>query len=256
MRPVGECWQVFSIQEVTGLTEYKNYISALDEVAPPPPQYVDVQHNRPATVESNLGLVITLANLMLAAIIVIAMLLDGTQVMLAIITGAVYFAVTMIFFTLLVTGSLTMILADLSKERTEHHRIDAYQELGEQAIQWRLAVEETRQIELLGRRGSTEGVQPPGQLQSYVPPFADGERAQVEGVRFAMSLYDTQGRPDSARVHSDGRLRGRMLGSKRGTGSPEAGRWLLRAGIVKRVRGGYALDLERFPNRDSLRHLL
>lgn len=236
------------------MTEYKNYVSVLDEV-PPPPQYVDVQHNRPATVETNLGFVLTLANLMLAAIIVIAMLLDGTQVMLAIITGAVYFAVTMIFFTLLVTGSLTTILADLSKERAEHHRIDAYENLGEQAIQWRLAVEETRQIELLGRRPHVEGVQPT-QVQNYVPPFADGERAQVEGVRFAMSLYDTQGRPDSTRLHSDGRLKIRMCGSKRGAGSPEAGRWLLREGIVKRVRGGYALDLARFPSRDSMRHLL
>lgn len=231
-----------------------NYVSALDEISPPPPT-VEVT-NRPATVETNLGFVLTLANLMLAAIIVIAMLLDGTQVMLAIIAGSVYFAVTMIFFTLLVTGSLTMILADLSRERTEHHRIDAYQELGEQAIQWRLAVEETRQIELLGRRPHAEGVPPAGALQSYVPPFADGERAQVEGVRFAMSLFDTQGRPDNARVHPDGRLRGRMLGSKRGTGSPEAGRWLLRAGIIQRVRGGYALDLDKFPTRDALRHLL
>lgn len=232
-----------------------NYVSALDEISPPP-QYIEVQQNRPAAVETNLGFVLTLANLLITAIIITAMMLDGTQVLAAIIAGSVYFAVTMVLFTLLVTGSLTMILADLSKERTEHHRIDAYQELGEQAIQWRLAVEETRQIELLGRRGSTEGVQPPGQLQSYVPPFADGERAQVEGVRFAMSLYDTQGRPDNQRLHTDGRLRGKMLGSKRGSGSPEAGRWLLREGIVKRVRGGYALDLTRFPNRDSMRHLL
>lgn len=231
-----------------------NYVAALDEL-PPPPQYVDVQQNRPATVETNLGFVLTLANLMLAAIIVIAMLLDGTQVMLAIIAGSVYFAVTMVFFTLLVTGSLTMILADLSRERAEHHRIDAYENLGEQAIQWRLAVEETRQIELLGRRPHADPLPPP-QIQSYVAPFADGEKAQVEGVRFAMSLYDTQGKPDTTRLHSDGRLRGRMLGSKRGTGSPEAGRWLLRAGIIQRVRGGYALNLEKYPARDTLRHLL
>ena len=71
-----------------------------------------------------------------------------------------------------------------------------------------------------------------------------------------MGLYDTHGRPDSKHVHGDGRLRGRMLGSKRGTGSREAGRWLLRSGIIQRVRGGYALDVIRFPSRDSLRHLL
>ena len=230
-----------------------NYVAALDEITPPPPT-IEVS-NRPATVENNLGFVLTLANLMLAAIIVIAMLLDGTQVMLAIITGAIYFAVTMVFFTLLVTGSLTMILADLSRERAEHHRIDAYENLGEQAIQWRLAVEETRQIELLGRRPHAEGVQP-APVQNYVPPFADGERAQVEGVRFAMGLFSTVGKPDSQRVHADGRLKIRMCGSKRGAGSVDAGKWLLKAGIIERVRGGYRLNIEQFPSRDSLRHLL
>jgi len=237
------------------LSEQKyNYVAALDEL-PPPPQYVDVQHNRPATIETNLGFVLTVANLLITAIIIVAMLLDGTQVMLAIIAGSVYFAVTMVFFTLLVTGSLTMILADLSRERTEHHRIDAYENLGEQAIQWRLAVEETRQIELLGRRPHAEGVQP-APVQNYVPPFADGERAQVEGVRFAMGLFSTVGKPDSQRVHADGRLKIRMCGSKRGAGSVDAGKWLLKAGIIERVRGGYRLNIEQFPSRDSLRHLL
>lgn len=230
-----------------------NFVSALDEVAPPPTT-IEVS-NRPATIETNLGFVLTLANLMLAAIIVIAMLLDGTQVMLAIITGAIYFAVTMIFFTLLVTGSLTMILADLSRERAEHHRIDAYENLGEQAIQWRLAVEETRQIELLGRRPHADPL-PPAQVQNYVAPFADGEKAQVEGVRFAMGLFSTVGKPDSQRVHADGRLKIRMCGSKRGAGSVDAGKWLLKAGIIERVRGGYRLNIEQFPSRDSLRHLL
>jgi hypothetical protein len=238
------------------MQERNSYIAAIDEIAPPPPPYVDAQHNRPATVETNLGFVLTVANLMITAIIVIAMMLDGTQAMNAIIAGSIYFAVTMVAFTLLVTGSLTAIIADLARERTERHRIYAYKALGELAIEWRLAVEETRQIELLGRRPPAHPLPPTTQVQNYVPPFADGERAQVEGVRFAMGLFDTQGRPDPSRVHSDGRLRGRMIGSKRGSGSPEAGKWLLRAGIIQRVRGGYAIDLERFPTRDSLRHLL
>lgn len=64
-----------------------------------------------------------------------------------------------------------------------------------------------------------------------------------------MSLYGTNGKPD-------GRLSGRMIGSKRGSGSRDAGRWLLKERIIERVSGGYRLNLRDYPNRDSLRHLL
>jgi hypothetical protein len=231
-----------------------NYVAAYEEVQPPPP-HVEVQRH-PATVETNLGFVLTLANLLITGIIIVAMMIDGTQAKTAIIAGSIYFAGTTILFTLLVTGSLTEMVNGWQHQKTERYRIDAYESLGEQAIEWRLAVEETRQIELMGRKGSAHPLPPAGQLQSYVAPFADGEQAQVEGTRFAMSLYDTQGCPDHTRVHSDGRLKLRMIGSKRGSGSREAGVWLLKQGIIQRVRGGYAIDLEHYPHRDSLRHLL
>lgn len=227
-----------------------------EEIFALPPPTVEVRPIPPATIETNLGFVLTLANLMVTAIIVIAMMLDGTQAQNAIIAGSIYFAVTMTGFALVVTGSLGTIVAVLSHERTERLRIDAYESLGEQAIEWRLACEQTRQIELLGRRPHADPVQRTSPLNSYVAPFADGEQAQAEGVRFAMSLYSTMGKPDPKRVHADGRLKLRMIGSKRGSGSREAGRWLLRAGIIQRVRGGYALDVGRFPTRDSLRYLL
>ena len=233
----------------------KNYASTLDELAPPPP-YVDMRPAATPTVETNLGLVLTLANLMVTAIIVIAMMLDGAQAQNAIIYGALYFALTMGGFALVVTGAFSSIVNGWQHEKTERLRVEAWRELGELGIEWKLAVEETRQIELLGRRGSAEGMQGVSPKSNYVPAIADGQEAQAEGVRFAMGLYDTHGRPDPKRVHGDGRLRGRMIGSKRGSGSREAGRWLLREGIIKRVRGGYALDTEMYPARDSLRHLL
>jgi hypothetical protein len=233
----------------------KNHVAVFEDVAPPP--YVDTRpYPAPATTETNLGLVLTLANLMVSAIIVVAMMLDGAQAKNAIVYGSQYFAVTMAGFALVVTGALSSIVNGWQHEATERRRIDAYQALGEQSLEWRLAVEETRQLELLGRRGSAEGVQRISPLQSYVAPYGDGEQAQVEGVRFAMSLYDTHGRPDARQVHADGRLRGKMLGSKRGAGSRDAGRWLLRAGVVRRVRGGYALAIDKYPTRDTLRHLL
>lgn len=234
----------------------KNYVTpaAMDEFMPPP-SYVEVRPTVTPATETNLGFVLTLANLMVTAIIVVAMMLDGAQAQNAIIYGALYFALTMGVFALVVTGALSSIVNGWQHERTERLRVEAWRELGALGIEWRLAVEETRQIELLGRRGSADPL-PIAGPQNYVAPFGDGEQAQVEGVRFAMALYDTHGRPDPKRVHGDGRLKIKMCGSKRGAGSRDAGRWLLRAGIIKRVRGGYALDVARFPTRDSLRHLL
>ena len=233
----------------------RNYIAAHEDFTPPPP-YVDIRPTAPPTTETNLGFVLTLANLMVTAIIVIAMMFGGARADLAIVYGALYFALTMGVFALVVTGALSAIINGWQHEKTERLRVDAWQEISIKMFTWKLAVEETRQIELLGRRGSTGGVQAITPVQNYVAPYGDGEKAQVEGVRFAMALYDTHGRPDAKRVHGDGRLKIKMCGSKRGAGSQDAGRWLLRAGIVKRVRGGYALDVARFPSRDSLRHLL
>lgn len=231
-----------------------NYVATLDEVAPPPP-YVEARPTPPPVVETNLGLVLTLANLMVSAIIVIAMMLDGAQAKSAIVYGSLYFVVTMLGFVLVVTGALPAMVNGWQRERTERLRVAAYERVMEKAFDWRMTVEETRQLELVGRRGSTGG-QRVSPLNTFVPAIADGEEAQSEGVRFAMGLYDTQGRPDSKRVFADGRLRGKMIGSKRGSGSRDAGLWLLREGIIKKVAGGYALNLGSYPNRDSLRHLL
>lgn len=232
------------------------YHAAYDDVLPPPP-IVEVQaQQQPATTETNLGFVLTAANLFVTAILIVGMLINGSHVQSAILVGGAYFALTTTAFVFVITGALTAMVNGWQQQTTERQRIDAWRELGEMAIDWRLAVEETRQMELMGRRGSADSVQRVSPLNSYVAPFAEGEQAQIEGVRFAMGLYDTHGRPDPKRVHADGRLKIKMLGSKRGSGSREAGLWLLRTGIVRRVRGGYALDVSRFPHRDSLRHLL
>lgn len=231
-------------------------IRPYDETIPLPPPIVEIQSAPVSTTETNLGFVLTIANLAVTGIIIIAMMIDGTQAGRAIVVGAIYFATTTGSFALVVTGTLSAIVNGWQRERTERQRIVAYRELGELTLEWKLSVEETRQLELVGRRPPAEGVQRVSPLNSYVAPFADGEQAQVEGVRWASMLYDTAGRPDRKRVHADGRIKVRMIGSKRGSGSREAGRWLLRQGIIKRVPGGYALNLDHYPNRDSLRHLL
>lgn len=231
------------------------YPTVIEEIAPLPPSIVEVQ-GQTATVETNLGFVVTVANLAVTAILITGMLLNGSQVQSAIVTGGIYFATTTTAFVFVITGALTAMVNGWQREKTERLRIEAYRELGEMGIEWKLAVEETRQMELAGRRPPAGGAQRISPLNTYVPAIAAGDEAMTEGVRFAMGLYDTQGRPDAKRVYPDGRLRIRMIGSKRGSGSRDAGRWLLREGIIKRVQGGYALNLRSYPTRDTLRHYL
>lgn len=236
-------------------TKRVQYPAVYEEVAPLPPSVIEVQ-GQGGSVETNLGFVLTVANLAITGIIIIAMIIDGTQAKNAIIVGSLYFALTTGTFALVVTGTLTNIVNGWQRERTERLKIEAWRELGAMHMDVKLAVEETRQLELMGRRGATEGVQRVSPLNSFVPAIADGEEAQEEGVRFAMGLYATSGKPDPKKLHPDGRLSGRMIGSKRGSGSREAGLWLLREGIIRRVRGGYALAVDKYPTRDSLRHYL
>ena len=235
----------------------RNYqIGMGDDVLLPPPAVVEMAASQPATIETNLGFVLTVANLAVTAILITGMLLNGSQVQTAIIAGGVYFALTTTVFVFVITGALTAMVNGWQREKTERLRVEAWRELGAMALDWRLETERTRQIELEGRRPPTEGVQRVSPLNNYVPAIADGHAAQAEGVRFAMSLYGTTGRPDPRQVHADGRLRQKMLGSKRGSGSRDAGRWLLREHIIERVAGGYRLRIDQFPTRDALRHYL
>jgi hypothetical protein len=244
------------LSEYTTRSRVTQHPAVYDDVVVLPPSATIEAANQPASVETNLGFVLTIANLALTGIIVIAMMIDGTQAKNAIVVGSLYFAITTGTFALVVTGTLTNIVNGWQRERTERLKVQAYRELGELNYGWKIAIEETRQLELAGRRPPTGGAQRISPLNSYVPAIEDGQEAQSEAVRFAMGLYATNGKPDPKKLHPDGRLAGRMLGSKRGAGSRDAGRWLLREGIIKRVRGGYALNIALFPNRDSLRHLL
>src|SRR5690606_2649445 len=131
---------------------------------------------------------------------------------------------------------------------------------------WRLAVEETRRLELhaeLAARTPQPARSEPAAplhrlspLNTFVAPYADEERAAGEALDWAAGLYTRYGTPDPRQVlmvgDDRGRLRGRRIGSKRGGGSREAGLWLLRKNVVQRVRGGYRFNVDSFPTRAAL----
>lgn len=272
--------------------QYRNYVPALaGEVLPPPPQPLPETPSVSAQVRAEQAWLILLsANILVTAIIIVAMLIDGTTTRRAIAWGVVYFAPTTTVFVLALTGTLTDIVRSAQREKTERIRIDAYADLGSQTLQWHILVEQNRRLELqrdalpadLERRlvaVETDLLErslpaPPRQGDTWVSPYDNRKRgafaAQTqpphdttaqEAVAWAMTLYLDNGHPDPARVQLDGKLDARgkiigpVIGSKRGDGSPEALRWLLQRRVLVKQPGGYALNLNLCPRRDALRYV-
>jgi len=222
------------------------------EEYPLPPQPVDTPH-QPIVSDATLGTFALAANILITTIIIVAMLVDGTQARTAIVVGAVYFMSSTFVFAGVTTGTLTAIVNAYQVQRTERQRVAAYLALGTMALRWRMEVERNRTIEAesvqtpyVAPAVSAERLSP---LTTFVEPYADQERAALEGVAWAEKLYDGNGEIDPRKVYADGRLRQRMIGSKRGGGSRESGVWLLRQGVIRKVGGGYALNTKMFPSR-------
>lgn len=231
--------------------------SYVDEYPPPPPP-IDAPQQAIVS-DATLGTFALAANILITTIIVVAMLVDGTQARTAIVVGAVYFMSSTFVFAGVTTGTLTSIVNAWQRERTERQRVAAYLALGTMALRWRMEVERNRTIDAetvqplrIPPAVPTERLSP---LTTFVEPYADQERAALEGVAWAEKLYDGSalGAPDPRKVllsgDSVGRLKVRMIGSKRGGGSREAGVWLLRQGVIVRVAGGYAIRLDLYPYR-------
>lgn len=236
----------------------------------------------PPAVQEGVARVLTKANLMITAIIIAGMWFNGEEVVSALITGGSYFAVTMICYVLFISGQAAAIVGIRQRERTERLRVEAWYNVATQALHWRMAVEQNRTLELqaqalpvdiqqrvaqLERHQLVEEtaapVQTPYAATTFVAPYPAtrvGTDPAEEALAWACELYrDSDGRPDPEKVVTEGDkagwIRGKMLGSKRGSGSREAGLWLLHRGVVRQVAGGYALDIKRFPHRGALRRL-
>lgn len=277
------------------MPEYRdNYVPAIppDILPPPPAPRPDGPLVRDAVRADNAWLVLTIANVLVALVIIVGMLVDGSTARRAILFGAVYFFPTMAVFVLALTGTLTDIVRGRQREITERQRIDAYADLGGQAIAWRIAVEDNRRLELerdnlpatLSKRLTqlenrmddvcsppAEGLHPPPHVTPYdnrgrgafaaeTQPAQDTTRE--EAIRWAMQLYNDIGEPHSHYVQLVGKpeARGRIqnisvIGSARGAGSEEARLWLLQRRVLLKRPGGYSLNLELVPTVRELRYV-
>jgi hypothetical protein len=270
----------------------RTYVSTFEEMHPPPDYEQRPETHQHVVSDTTIGLVIVSANLLLTLIIIVgAMVGGGTSPGVAMVIGAAYFGLTTPFYILIITGALTAMISVTQRERTERLRIEAYRQLGELAVEWRMAVEANRATELRGedapetlqrRIGALEAselarkadigqIHRTSPINTFVAPFTNVSEAAFasatntvtkEAIHWAMALYDDVGQPNAKKVQlagdasSLGRLRVRMIGSKRGHGSREAGLWLLHHGVIGKVAGGYRLNLAKFPTRETLRSLV
>lgn len=240
------------------------YVPGVEDIfLPPPPAYQghwDHGQRQDRSNDGGLGFIAILASLLVTTIIIVAMLIDGQQAGKAILVGAGFFTALMVVLAFLFTGTLSAIVATVQHERTERLRIEAYADIAEQAIRWRMEVERPSRVQL------DEGRQPPsrvdaGALQgptgtgNFVPPVKEPTAAKLEALAWARALYRDDGYPNPRMVRPNGWVRVRMLGSKRDTGSADAGEWLIRNRVVKRANNGYVLNLVQYPTRESLKAL-
>lgn len=277
------------------MPDYKQtstYVPALPEIAPPPTPLPEAPSIARDVSAAGAWFVLTVANVIVATVIIVGMLVDGSSAGNAILLGAAYFFPTMAIFVLALTGTFTDVIRSAQRERTERQRIDVYADLGGQAIAWRIAVEDNRRLELerdnlpatLSKRLTqlesrlddvyslpAEGLQPPPHVTPYdnrkrgafaaeTQPAQDTTRE--EAIRWAMQLYNDLGDPHPHYVQLTGKpeARGRIqnisvIGSARGAGSEEARLWLLQRRVLLKRPGGYALNLELAPTSRELRYV-
>jgi|GEM_PF-3536270 len=269
-----------------------SFTPAVEDILSPPP--VPPPDPPPAQIRAGadqaLGFVVTVANILVTIVIIVGMIVESKAVGRSILTGALYFATTTAIYVLALTGTLTDVIRGGQQQRTERLRIDAYADLAEQAIQWRLLVEENRKAELetpalpgdlAGRLSDVEQALKERTVaalksdgETFVTPYDNRSRAALaaetqpardttanEARAWAMGLYTDMGLPNpkcvqlTGKREARGKIIGEVIGSKRGEGSSEALLWLLNKGVLLKVPGGYALNLRDFARRERLREI-
>lgn len=270
-----------------------NYVPAIvpDDISPPPPPQPEPPPIRDSVRGDTAWFILVLSIVLMTLFLFSAMLIDGSSTRQAITAGTRFFTATIGLVVFVLSGTLTDILRAWWHSRTERRRIDAWADLGEQAIRWRQSVEDNRRREIerdslpstLARRltqleakldelgeGDAEGMQPPSYVSAYdnrgKAAFARElhpvDTTRDEAVAWAMKLYNDLGEPHphyvqlSGKPEAIGRIQNiRIIGSARGAGSAEALLWLLQRGVLLKRPGGYALNLSEYPSSRDVRYV-
>lgn len=159
------------------------------------------------------------------------------------VVAVAYFLPATMFRVLAKTGTLKSWLRSILDYKLEARRIDTLADLAD------------RHFDLLEAEARHRAPLPIAQTpheapaQNYVAPYRP--EAIDEAVAYAESLYDASGYIDPRKVHASGRdkarIKGQVIGSKRGGGSQAAQQYLIDRGFLGVGRGGYWVNLKRFP---------
>lgn len=266
-----------------------SYVPAIvEDVLPPPPTpHPEPPLTREGVRAETAWLVVTLSIMLMTLVLFTAMIIDGSTARQAINAGTKFFALTMGLVVLILSGALTDILRAWWRERNERRRIDAWADLAEQALAWRMKIEDNRRAELerdslpadlkrrlaalerelLDRdldRADADPLRTPTWVQPYptrreAAPALD---ARTEALRWAAGLYQEDGTPNPELVQMTGKETAigriqniRMVGSARDGGSEAARLFLLDRAIILPSRYGYSLNIAKYPRADTLRYV-
>lgn len=193
------------------------------------------------------GGIVTVANSLLAVIIVVALARNEFSALAAIIVGGVYYGVTTLAALFILSGSLTAIVTSHQEQITlrQYHR-----------LQYRAQNLDIVHPLQLPNSQDTDPVRPqtpPTGLpltHAYVAPSAPSsdfdEAARREAIAWVIQLYGTDGEPDPKKVllETDKERPGRIRIT---APSREAKRFLLERSIIHDLGNGYRLSLVKCP---------
>lgn len=135
------------------MSQYKtsrNYVPAIpdDILSPPPDPQPEPPLVRNAVSSEAAWLISTLAVVLMTIVLIVAMLIDGSTSREAVSQGVKFFLGAIALISLVLSGALTDMFRGWQHEKTERMRVNAYADLGEQVIEWRMKAEENRRLEL------------------------------------------------------------------------------------------------------------
>lgn len=202
-----------------------------------------------------LGNVVTIANVLVTIILIVAIYADNGSATLAVLAGVGYFGVSTTVALLTLSGTLTHVLINRQQQVTVRrlHQLQ-FKQVSEPPPS--MAVVDLPQ---LPRTPHADPLPPPGlpAAKSFVAPSAGevSEAARREAAAWVLQLYASNGEPDPNKVLlQSGRERpGRI---RVGAPGKEAKQLLLSRGVLLDLGNGFRLNLVRCPTIEAARQYL
>jgi hypothetical protein len=210
-----------------------------------------------------LGAIVTIANVLVTIVLVVAMYVDSHSATVAVLSGIGFFVVSTTLTLLTLSGTLTAIVVGRQKEVTtrrmhmmqlEVYRTQAGLLAAPEPLMLPAPVEEPALAPLEGSMPAVEPLPPPSMPARFVP--AVDASAARDAILWAMTLYTPEGQPDPSKVRLDskresaGRLR---VPAPKSSAVKE---FLLTKRVLERVDGGLRLRVDRFGSSAKVRELM